>query len=230
MRTLVTLQSFFIFTAFTASLAGQELASPQAVPDLSARNTAANAVAEAYRPVYASLQTSEEKRELARKLLQVGRAESKPAEKFVYYRSARNMAAKEGDLTTAFQVTDQMARDFAIDKVEMQAEVAEMTVVYWRHPDDFRRCSTLFEKLIDDAVLAKKYETAKRLTTLAMNCAREHQDETTFAKLSIKDRELAELAPLPKKALSRGQPATQKNAPAQEEVRSVLIKKSLQRQ
>src|SRR5262245_24774441 len=108
------------FVVLGASALASEPKRP--IPDQAAQKSALAIVTDVYKPDYAKAKTPAQKIELAKKLLTDGAATKEPVSRFVLFRVARDIAAQQGDLATAFDAIARIDAEFATDELQMKVE------------------------------------------------------------------------------------------------------------
>jgi hypothetical protein len=173
----------------------QKLAPKTSVPDDAAQKTALAVVADVYRPDYEKAKTTPQKVELAKKLLSDGSATKDDAVgRFVLFRVARDIAAQQGDLATSLDAIAKIDREFEGDKLRMQLDAAKTAVKTAKAPKDQGALGLLLMPLIDDNIAADRYDDAKVLGSLAVDCARSARDSERIKQLAAKTNEVDEVA------------------------------------
>lgn len=113
-----------------------------------------------------------QKAELARKVLEAGVAQDgHTADKFGLLAVAKSLAYDAGDCTTVFQAIDEIDKVFQIDALAQKAEIAAGLAKLPKSQDDIRTFVTQLDHLIDQAILADRYDVARQLSTLAISVA-----------------------------------------------------------
>jgi uncharacterized protein YigA (DUF484 family) len=110
------------------------------------------------------------KSELAKKLIELAKANDDLALRFVMWRDARDLAADAGQPAVMVQAVDRMAEQFRIDPLDMKADTLA------KFPPQSstmgRACCTAALKLVDEALAANRQALAGRFAQFALAAAR----------------------------------------------------------
>ena len=173
----------------------QEPKSRAAIPDEAAQKTALAVVAEVYKPDYEKAKTPLQKVELAKKLLTEGTATKDDATgRFVLFRMARDIAAQQGDLATAFTAIGCISGEFEIDRMQMQLDAATTAAKAPKLAKEHQTCAALLTPVIDEAIAVDRYEHARSFAELALSCARDGKDFDRIRQLGARSKEIEEIA------------------------------------
>jgi hypothetical protein len=159
-------------------VAGQMPLLPEPAP--AAVQESLKLIADVYKTDYAAAKTPQQKVDLAKKLLQDAAAtRNDPEGQFALYRAARNMAAQEGDITTAYDAIDQAAKRFQIDAAEQKVTAAESCLKAAR--TNAARISLLpfLSRLLDEAIERDNFVVAKKTIALANDAANQAKEFKT---------------------------------------------------
>jgi hypothetical protein len=152
-------------------------------------------IGDVYKSDYEKAKTAAQKVELAKKLLNEGAAtKDDPISRFVLFRVARDIAAKQGDLTTAFDAIGRIETEYEVDALPMKIEAATLVVKALKTPKDHQACAASLGTLIGEAIALDRYDHAKSLVALALGCAREGREADQIKLLVAKTKEIEELA------------------------------------
>ena len=190
----------FVFVALLAAV-GPEVALPQepahkaAIPDEDAQKAALTAIEDIYKPHFEKAKTPAQKLELAKKLLGEGIAtKDDSVSRFVLFRVARDMAAKEGGLVMAFDAIGRISLEFEADRMRMQIAAAQMSVKALKTAKDHLACAALLAPLIDEAIAVDRYDHAKSLASLTGGCAKEGKDSGLIKQMASKSKDIETIA------------------------------------
>lgn len=137
---------------------------------------------EVFRPEYDKATGSAEKRALARKILdQAIQTQDHPTDAYVLLRLGRDIALLATDGLTAFAAIEEMASRFAVNPVEMKADVLARLLKAARQTADLRAIADQSLALIDEAAARDEFALATRLGETA-----------TAAAGRLRDRELTQ--------------------------------------
>lgn len=165
------------------------------VPDEAAQSAALATIGEVYAPEYEKAKAPVQKIELAKTLLKVGQAtRDDPASRYVLFRVARDLAAEQGDLSLALDAIDQLDDHFDIDKLQMQVDAATAAAKAAKTPTDYRQLPELVATLIEKAVDTDRYDEAKSLAGLALDCARKSRNTDLIKQIVAMSKEVEDVA------------------------------------
>ncbi len=134
------------------------------------------------------------KQEEAKKLLQQG-IESKDdlAGKFVLLQAARDLAIGAADPTLALQVADELGRSFRIDalalKLDTMTQVSKTAIA----PALSKQLADACGLVVDDAILADKYDIAKSVAVLGLAAAKKSRDAELIRQWTARAKDIDEL-------------------------------------
>lgn len=179
-----------------ASIAFSKDPTPKAsIPDDAAQKAAMAVVADVYKPDYEKAKTPPQKIELAKKLLGVGVAtKDDPVNRFVLFRVARDIAAQQGDLKTAFSAIDRLDAEYETDALQMKVDAVTLAIKALKTPKEHQACAAILAPLIDEAIASDRYDQAKSLADLALVSAREGRDSDRIKQMVAKLKEVEEVA------------------------------------
>jgi hypothetical protein len=156
-----------------SSWAQTEGAKKLPVPDQQAQARALNLINDIFKEDIALAKEPEAKSKLAAYLLQQGR-ESKefPANRYILFREARDLAARAGDAGLALQAVDELAREFDVNPLEMKAKTLTAVAESNLTKEAGKTLVDITLPLIHEALEADNYETALALGQVAETAAR----------------------------------------------------------
>ncbi|MHB1036372.1 MAG: formylglycine-generating enzyme family protein [Pirellulales bacterium] len=161
------------------------------VPDAAAQKAARQEVRGVFQKEYAQAGTAQEKAALAKTLLgEAGGSKDNPAEPFVLFLEAWDLAIEALDPALANQVANEMARVFAVDALTMKAEAATRMSKLARSPADCERVAEAALGAMDEAVAADRFEAANVLLRAAREAARKTKNRETVVKVTARGKEL----------------------------------------
>src|SRR5207244_1724388 len=132
------------------------------LPDAAAQAEASKLIAELFKPDYEKAKTPEQKVALAKKMLQEGVAtKGDAAGRYALVRTARDIAAQQGEVVMALEAVAQLATWHEIDALQMKFEAATLGVKSLKTPKAQLACAELLAPLVDEAVSADRYDLAK---------------------------------------------------------------------
>jgi hypothetical protein len=163
------------------------LAQQAPVPDAEAQRKAENVIREVFGADYA-------RKMPAKKLLQQGlETRDDPASQYVLLREARDLAARAGDVATAYQAIDEMARRFEGDVAGAKAGALALIVAEVRPSETFKLAAEAYLKLADETAAAGDFETAEKTAAAAAATARRAKDVSLVGRAEAKSREVIEV-------------------------------------
>lgn len=164
------------------------------VPDKEARGKALALVVDIFKEDYAAAKTPEARSKLAGVLLQQGReSRDEPANRYVLYTEALDLASRAGDATLTLQVIDEINRDFAIDAPELKARSLVALAENVPSKEAGKEVYDLIQPLINEAIEADQYEAAKQLANVAETAARKSKVIALVATAKKRQAEVAAL-------------------------------------
>jgi len=150
------------------------------VPDADAQAAALKEIRELFKEKYAGTRKPDQKRALARLLLQQAvETRDNPAARFMLYSEARDMAAAAGDANLLVAVVTAMGREY---KLEWQVMAADTLVKAARKPRDAVGNQSLARLALEmgrTAIRKDEYDLAEVLAMAARDMAREGRDFAT---------------------------------------------------
>lgn len=184
----------FFFTSLlliATSLVAAEPTSKAPIPDEESQKAAATRIAEVYKPDYAKAKSAMQKVELAQKLFKEAQATKDDlASRYTLLRIARDIAAQQGDLVTAIEAIDLLASGYEVEQLSMKLEAASAAVKAVKPQAASKICVELILPIVADAISEDRYDTAQKLTDLALTSARSVRDAALVKDLSAKLKEI----------------------------------------
>jgi hypothetical protein len=145
------------------------------IPDTAAQKKAGTLVNEVYGKDISKAKTTEAKAALAKKLLQSGIDEQGDlSTRWVLFDLAVDLAVQAADTETVFAATDELVKWFAVDALKWKADtLAKLERVKGA---DASVLAEHFVRLIDEAIVADRYDVAKQVAELAVVVTRKSGD------------------------------------------------------
>lgn len=175
-------------------LAG-EATSKKAVPDAASQQAVLQTITSIYKPDYENAKTQQQKQELAKKLLSVSIATTDDATgQFVLLRVARDIAAQQGDLSTAFDCISHMSEAFDVDPLPMKLsaiQTAAKTLTGYLEHQNF---ADQIAPCVTDAIANDQYDVAKSFCEIALYCAQEGRDPNKAQLIQGRMQQVEEMA------------------------------------
>ena len=196
-------QFFFGTTAFVVIgtilvtpgevLAQQRTNGKLPVPDAAAQADALKLIRDVYRDQWDRAQKAEEKTALANKLsAQAVKSVDDPAGRFVLLRLARDVAAQAGDAETALAAVDLIGNTYEVDVLQMQLDCLQAVAKAASGSSQIKAVAQQAFALVDAAVAADNYETARCFGELADASARRARDFPLVKKIVARMKEVEE--------------------------------------
>jgi len=175
-----------------AASPSQEIAPLRApVPSEAASQSARQVLRATYGNQYDEAKTTEERRDLARKLLEhAARLEHGSAERYVALELCWKIAIEAGDLATALRAAEETAGHFNVDALETKSTVLAATARTRLPTEANDLLLTVVDELTDEAITIDNFEIARRLNAAAIAAARRKGDRQTIAAVSARQQEI----------------------------------------
>jgi hypothetical protein len=187
--------AFLFLLVLAIPCLAQEPAAKIMLPDDAAQKAASTVIADVYKPDYEKAKTAAQKIELAKKLLGEGTAtKDDPVSRFVLFRIARDIAAQQGDLVTAFAAISRIGTEFEADTLQMKVDAATAAVKSLKTPKDHQAVGAILSPLIDEGIVAERYGLAKSIASLVLTTATEGRDSDRIKQMIAKLKEVEEVA------------------------------------
>ena len=162
-----------------------EPSAKNAVPDDDAQQAATKLVKEVYGDDYKNAKTPDQKKQLARTLLQKAIETDKDLPgRYVLFKLSRDIAIQAMDGTTAFQAIGEMAKTFAIDALEMKIATLKKLSTVARTAQQHEALARKAMALGDVAMSNEKFPAAKQLNELALQDARNVKEPQVLARVT----------------------------------------------
>lgn len=174
MKHSLSLSFLFLICFVTGELYGQGEVQKSPVPEDAAQKRAATLIGELFKADYEASKSPEQRSELAKKMLKVGRdSKDDVIGRYVLLRIARDVAADAGDITTAMSATELLGTHYQTDVLEMNAEVLAKVVKILRLPKDHQELGSRLQQAVRDAIAQDRFDIAKRINAIALDSARQ---------------------------------------------------------
>jgi hypothetical protein len=173
------------------AVAGKEEKRPVPVP--AAQAAAEKLIKDLFKDEYAKREPAA-LRELSTRLFEQGReTKDDNAARFVSFREASELAAKAGDYEAAFRVIDQMAKEYAVDALELKTAALTAASQTASIPAAGKALAESALALIEGAVAEDSYEAATRLLPVAEAAAKKAQSVSLVAQVAARGQEVRDL-------------------------------------
>lgn len=181
----------YILTLLIVGLLGERAP----VPDEASQKESAATVAAVFKSDYDKAKTPQQKLELAHKLLAEATSthDDKNA-RFVLFRIGRDIAAQQGDISTAFQAIRKLEADYQIDSIQMYVDASTSAIKAMKvsRADHAVWVATLLP-VVDEALEKNQFSHAKTLIGYTLTFAREARDPERLKIVFAKSKEVDEI-------------------------------------
>jgi hypothetical protein len=175
----------------TSAAAAVTLPFRRPVPDESACEGARQVLRNTYQSQYERARTAEERRALARALLDhTGRLEYGSAERYVALELCWKIAIEAGDLATALQAAEKTSEHFETDPLETKTTVLAATARTRLPSEANQLLLKVANQLIDAAVGEDRFDIARQIQAAAAAAARRSGDRRAIADVTARQREI----------------------------------------
>jgi hypothetical protein len=157
-------------------------------PNLEDQKAARKLVDEVFKDEVARARDPKESTAVVKRLVDAALAERNPATNFVLLAMARDVAAQAGDLQAACNSVDLMDVAYIIDVLQMKADAAAFAAKAPLTTETREDYLARSEELADDAVVAERFDVARRLGDLAMAVARTAGEPESVRRVSERIR------------------------------------------
>jgi hypothetical protein len=158
----------------------------QPVPTQAEQQRTLAAVRDIFWESYQASKTSQQKIDVAKKILAQSSKTSKAVERFVLLRVARDIASREADYRTAFEAIDQLDRQFQIDSLAMKAATLEKAALPPGRVRELSKVKALTGlELLEEALTRDEYELAERLVAVATDAAWKSREADVRRKAAL---------------------------------------------
>lgn len=106
---------------------------------------------------------------------------------------ARDMAAKQGDVSNAFAAIDRIVESYQVDGVSMKVDAAPLATKAIKTPVDHQRNLEQLVPLVESLLASENYEAAKTLANMALSNARGTRDANAVKFMTAKAKEVDEI-------------------------------------
>jgi glutamine cyclotransferase len=170
---------------------GGEPARRAAVPPKEALKKAEELVNDVFKEDIANANDAPQRAKLAAALLQQGDdSKDEPANRYVLYRMARDLAAQAGDAPLALAAVDKMAKVFDVPALELKAEALGKAVENLPNADAGKALTETALALIAEALDADNYDAATLLGKVADAAARKSRSVPLVSAVQKRNEEV----------------------------------------
>ena len=193
---LLVAVSFFPATAVSGDAASMPASQPSAtssskpsVPDATVLKESRKLVSEVYGDDFVTAKTKDQKAALAKKLLQAALdTKTDDAGRYVLLDTACDLAIQAEDAETTFSVAEQIMSCFQVDGLKLNTEA--LSRLAKAKGIDQRFLVNKANTLIDDAVVADRYDVAKQLIDIALAAAKNTKDLDFIKVVGVRGQEV----------------------------------------
>lgn len=149
-----------------------EQATRQAPPDAAAQQSLLTQIKEVYKIPLSDAKTASQKVAFSKKLLKDAVATNDDADsRYVLLEYTRELAATNGDLTTAFLAVSHLAARYRVDRHQLYLATVSSSIPAMNTQHTQQQLFEVLVSLIDDAIDDGQYSAADKLLTVAGGCA-----------------------------------------------------------
>jgi len=164
------------------------------MPDAASVETAEKLVRDVFGDEHSQARSISDKMALAKKMLTAAmESTNAPAEQFVLFRVARDIAASAADAETALKAAKGIGQRFRVDSLEMQVAVLEKISGKARLPSDHKSLLLHFGAVFDEAIASERFDVARQVHKLATASAVKTRDVAARRKAAARLKELDRL-------------------------------------
>jgi len=182
---------FIVFVILASAGSAQSPGGKKApAPEPLALKAAETLIRDAFKEDY-SKSAPADRGALAKKLLKQGSSATDPAERFVFFREARDLAAFAGDVGTALDAADGLIDAFDVDAVEVRSATLSALSKTARSPEDLTALAEASLALADESIARDDFKTALKAAKDASGLAKRAQETVTTLLADEKARDIA---------------------------------------
>jgi hypothetical protein len=167
----------------------------QPIPDPAAQQNAQKLVQEVFGEELARAKSAPDRASLAGKMLhEAAVTNDNPASRYVLLTQALDMAAKAGDLKTAFAAIDEIDRGWNTDTIKLRADALAKLAPAIR--DSTERLAFIHDAqaVVDQGIAQDRYQIAREVNALALASAGPTRDAALVKQLTARAGRITELA------------------------------------
>ena len=192
----IMLATTLTFLIVCAEGFGQQVGQKQRIPSEAAQKAARLIVQEIYGDDFRAAKTSEQKIQLAQKLMKVAEETTgDPVGRFVLLAKVRVMAAELGNVQLTLTTVDEVSKTFAIESLAWKAESLAV-IERGRNltmPEQRRQFAEAALSLVEQAIAEDQFENASKLVAIASRVARKARYSNLSKQAAQSQREIASL-------------------------------------
>lgn len=162
-------------------------------PDAASVKEALNTVNEVYKSDVAKAKTPHEWAAIADKLMAAAKEEKDAAARFALLSKARDIAVESGDYDRVSATVDAVDAAFEVDALKMMVEAATATAKTARGVEQKSRLAAATSRMVDQAIVADKYDIAKSAADVGFAVARNGADTESAQEAVAKVQQVREL-------------------------------------
>jgi hypothetical protein len=164
------------------------------IPDDAEQKRARAQITRLYRDAVTQAKTPELKLALSEKILGGAKQAADQAERFASIELAGRLAAQAGNVTTAFQTVDELAKSFKIDQVEMKTSLLGLASQNSSGKTQDLAVANRALQMIDEAIDDDDFEMAERLASIAVTASRKTRETEFIKQVVARNKEVDEIA------------------------------------
>lgn len=184
----------WLLVAATRVCWSQDAAPKIPVPDEATAKEALRVVVELYKSDYEHAKSADQKRALARKLLDTANdTKSDPVGRYVALRVAKDMAAVEGDLKVAFEAVGRLVAEYDVDELSLRTAVITEGAKAVRIPLEEEEFCREVELVIEQCIQADRYDLARSLGEVALSSSRKAKNAELTRAIVRRNKEVVQI-------------------------------------
>ncbi len=163
------------------------------VPDDVSQQLARRALRETHQKEYASARKPDEKKELAEKLLALGRSpDLDPAGRYAALELSRKIAVEAGDIPKALEALELTTQAFQTEGRTERAEILMSSIGQTLSDNDNELVLSEGRKLMEQTLEQSEFDLADQFLNAALSAARRTRDIKLIASLTARKKEIAD--------------------------------------
>jgi hypothetical protein len=142
------------------------------VPDAASVEASEKLVRDVFGEKHRAARSTADKVALAKKILAAAtESTNAPAEQFVLFRVARDIATSAADAETALKAVERISQHFRVDSLQMQVAVLQEVSGRARLPSDHKALLPHLGAVFDEAMASERFDVARQVQKLSMASA-----------------------------------------------------------
>jgi len=164
------------------------------VPSDAAQQEVLKLIQEVYGEDHAQAETAAEKTALAHNLVKEAGQSQDLTTRYVLLRVARDLATQAGDVESAWQVVEEIAKSFQVDVFRLKGAAVSQARQSASSTEQRKAIAEHSLALIDEALARDDFVAAKYLGEVALDSARRAREGDLTRRVVAKNREITEVA------------------------------------